>query len=147
MMEVFMFIPFPPQNCRQPRSRQNPFGIAATIIVFLCLQEQHHQSRTLCFASRCTSVACFVATLCGVARSRHVHGRALDSCSTLFFALFGRFYCELTAAVARLPVAGPGLLSMANSGPNTNGCQFFVTTAKASWLDDLHVVFGKVGDD
>jgi len=44
----------------------------------------------------------------------------------------------------QLKFDNPGMLAMANSGPNTNGSQFFITTAKTPWLNMRHTIFGEV---
>ena len=57
-------------------------------------------------------------------------------------SIWGKPFEDEVTPVAKFD--SPGVLAMANAGPNTNGSQFFITTAKTPWLNMRHTIFGSV---
>lgn len=56
-------------------------------------------------------------------------------------SIYGTYFADENLEINH---TAPGFLAMANKGPNTNGCQFYITTMSAPWLDGKHTIFGKV---
>ncbi|XP_017076081.1 peptidyl-prolyl cis-trans isomerase, rhodopsin-specific isozyme [Drosophila eugracilis] len=70
-------------------------------------------------------------------------GDILNGDGTGSISIYGEYFPDEDKALA-VEHNRPGYLGMANRGPDTNGCQFYVTTVGAKWLDGKHTVFGKV---